>query len=190
MGRYLLPTYSEVAAPLTALCSPAARWRWGVQEATSFMALQELLSVALVLCTFYPTRLLWVTTDASQTAITATLTQVDAEGNHQPVVFESRSLTVVEQAYPAHNLELLAVVHALRVWRHYLLGSGALLRRGDLTDFTVCTDNQAVTWLLSKKDLSSLHARWLDYLAEFIFKVVHVPGQHNPTDPLTCCWLP
>ena len=48
--------YLEVAAPLTALCSPAARWRWGTQEATSFIALQELLSVALVLQTFYPTR--------------------------------------------------------------------------------------------------------------------------------------
>ena len=34
-----VPTYSEVAAPLTALCSPAAQWHWGVQEVTSFMAL-------------------------------------------------------------------------------------------------------------------------------------------------------
>ena len=34
-----VPTYLEVAAPIMALCSPAARWSWGVQEATSFMAL-------------------------------------------------------------------------------------------------------------------------------------------------------
>ena len=55
--RRFVPTYSEVAAPLTALCSPAARWRWGMQEATSFMALRELLSVAPVLRTFDLTRL-------------------------------------------------------------------------------------------------------------------------------------
>ena len=77
------------------------------------------------------------------------------------------------------------MVHALRVWHHYLLGSGAQLQPGCLTDFTIHTDNQEVTWLLSKKDLSSLHARWLDYLAKFSFDVVHVPGHHNPTDPLT-----
>ena len=146
--------------------------------------------MALVLLTFDLTLRPWVTTDASQTAIAATLTQVDAEGNHLPVAFESRRLTVAEQAYPAHNLELLAVVHALRVWRHYLMGSGAPRRPGDLTDFTIRTDNQAVTWLRSKKDLSRLHARWLDDLAEFSFDVVHVPGHRNPTDPLTCCWLP
>ena len=153
------------------------------------MALQELLLAAPVLCTFDPTRRPWVTY-ASQTAIAATLTQVDAKGNHWPVAFESRCLMVTEQAYPAHNLELLAVVHALRVWQHNLLGSGALLRPGDLTDFTVSTYNQAVTWLRSKKDLSRLHARWLDDLAEFSFNVVHVPGHSNPTGPLTCCGLP
>ena len=115
---------------------------------------------------------------------------MDAEGNHRPVAFESRSLTVAEQAYPTHNLELLAVVHALCVWQHYLLGSGAPQRPDDLTDFTICTNNQAVTWLRSKKDLSSLHTRWLDDLAEFSFDVVHVPGHSNPTDPLTRCGLP
>ena len=105
------------------------------------------------------------------------------------VAFDSLHLTVTEQAYPAHNIELLAVVHALRVWRHYLLGSGAPRRPGNLTDFTVSTYNQAVTWLHSKKDLS-LHARWLDDLAEFSFNMVHVPGHSNPTDPLTRCGLP
>ena len=115
---------------------------------------------------------------------------MDAEGNYRPVEFESRRLTVAEQAYTAHNLELLALVHALRVWRHYLLGSGAPRRPGNLTDFTIRTDNQAVTWLRSKKDLSRLHARWLDDLAEFSFNMVHVPGHSNPTDPLTRCGLP
>ena len=62
------------------------------------MALRELLSVAPVLLTFDPTRWPWVTTDTSQMVITATLTQVDSKGNHWPVEFESRRLTVAEQA--------------------------------------------------------------------------------------------
>ena len=187
---HFVPTYLEVAAPLTALCSPAAQWRWGTQEVMSFIALRELLSGAPVLRTFNQTRQQCVTTDASQTAITVTLTQVDTEGNHWPVEFESRSLTAAEQTYPAHNLELLEVVHALSMWRHYLLGSGAQWLPGDLTGGTICTDNQAVTWLRSKKDLSLLHARWLDDLAEFSFDVVHVPGHSNPADQLTSCGLP
>ena len=85
--RRFVPPYVEVAAPLTALCSPAARWHWGMQEATSFMALQELLLVEPVLSTFNQTWRPWVTTEASQTAIAATLTLEDAKGNHQPVTF-------------------------------------------------------------------------------------------------------
>ena len=112
---YFVQTYSEVAAPLMALCSPAARWRWGTQEAKRFIELRALLSVVLVLSTFDQTLWQWVATDSSQTDIAATLTQVDTEGNHQPVAFESRRLMAAEQTYPAHNLELLAVVHALRV---------------------------------------------------------------------------
>ena len=115
--------------------------------------------------------------------------QMDAKGNHRQVAFESRRLMAAEQTYPAHNLELLAVVNALRVWLH-LLGSGAPLWPGDLTDFTISTDNQVVTWLRSKKDFSSLYVRWLDDLAEFSLDFVHVPGHHNPTDPLTSCGLP
>ena len=66
----------------------------------------------------------WVTTDASQTAIAATLTQVDPERNHLPVVFKSCCLMAAEQTYHAHNLELLAVVHALSVWRTTSWGWG------------------------------------------------------------------
>ena len=115
------------------------------------------------------------------------LTQPDDEGLHHPVAFESRKLTSAEQAYPAHVLELLllAVVHALRVFRHYLLGSGAPHPPGVLSDFTLRTDNQAVTWLRTKKDINRFLARWLDEIEEFRFDVEHVPGRLNPADPLS-----
>jgi hypothetical protein len=51
-------------------------------------------------------------------------------------------LTAAEQAYPTHVLELLAVVHALQVFRHYPLGSGAPRLPGVCSDFTLLTDNQ------------------------------------------------
>ena len=88
------------------------------------MALQELLLVEPVLSTFNQTWRPWVTTEASQTAIAATLTQVDSKGNLWPVEFKSCCLMAAEQTYHAHNLELLAVVHALSVWRTTSWGWG------------------------------------------------------------------
>ena len=55
----------------------------------------------------------------------AILTQPDDDGQQHPIAYESRKLTAAERNYPAHILELLAMVHALRVFQHYLLGSGA-----------------------------------------------------------------
>ena len=118
-------------------------------------------------------------------AISAVLTQPDDDGHHHPVAYESRKLTAAEQAYPPHVLELLAVVHALRVFRHYLLGSGAPRPPGVLSDFTLRTDNQAVSWLRTKRDINRFLARWLDEIEEFRFDVEHVPGRLNPADPLT-----
>jgi len=94
------------------------------------------------------------------------------------------------EAYPAHVLELLAVVHALRVFRHYLLGSGAPRPPGVLSDFTIRTDNQAVTWLRTKRDVNRFLARWLDEIEEFRFDMEHVPGKLNPADPLSRRGLP
>ena len=87
--------------------------------------------------------------ESSEVAISAVLTQPVDDGHHHPVAYENRKLTAVEQAYPPHVPELLAMVHALRVFRHYLLGSGAPRPQAVLSDFTLRTDNQAVPWMRS-----------------------------------------
>ena len=183
--RRFVDGYADVAAPLTRLCGPHAPWAWGPAEQRSFDALKQCLTTAPVLRTFDSGRRSVVTTDASEVAISAVLTQPDDEGHHHPVAYESRKLTDAEQAYPSHVLELLAVVHALRVFRHYLLGSSAPRPPGTLSDFTLRTDNQAVSWLRTKREVNRFLARWLDEIEEFRFEVEHVPGRLNPADPLT-----
>ena len=183
--RRFIDGYASIAAPLTRLCGPHAPWSWEAQAQDSFDRLKQCLTTAPVLRTFDPRRRCILTTDASELAISAVLTQPDDEGLHHQVALESRKLTSAEQAYPAHVLELLAVVHALRVFRHYLLGSGAPHPPGVLSDFTLRTDNQAVTWLRTKKDINRFLARWLDEIEEFRFDVEHVPGSLNPADPLS-----
>jgi hypothetical protein len=183
--RRFVEGYSEVAAPLTALGSPTARFTWSPAAQTSFDALKQALSSAPVLRTFDPARRAVLTTDASGIAVAAILTQPDDEGRQHPVAYESRKLTTAERNYPAHVLELLAVVHALRVFKHYLLGGGAPRPHGCWSDFDLRTDNQAITWLKTNRHLNKMYVRWLDEIEDFRFDVTHLPGSRNPTDPLS-----
>ena len=125
---------------------------------------------------FDPTRRAVLTTDASNIAVAAILTQPDDDGHQHPVAYESRKLTAAERNYPAHVLELLAVVHALRAFRHYLLGGGAPRPAGCWSDFDLRTDNQAITWLKTNRHLNKMYVRWLDEIEDFRFDVTHLPG--------------
>ncbi len=118
--HWFVDSYADIAAPLTSLCGPHASWVSGPSEQQSFDRLKECLTTAPVLCTFDSCRRSILTTDASEQAISAVLTQPDDNGNHYPVAFERRKHTTAEQAYPVHILELPAVDHALQVFRHYL----------------------------------------------------------------------
>ncbi|KAL0350609.1 UNVERIFIED_CONTAM: hypothetical protein Sradi_4210100 [Sesamum radiatum] len=86
-----------------------------------------------------------VETDALDFALVGILMQ-----DGHPVAFESRKLKDVEWRYSVHEKELLVVVHCLRLWRHYLLGS----------PFVVKTDNTAVSHFMTQSKLTSRQARW------------------------------
>ncbi|KAK3019140.1 hypothetical protein RJ639_002871 [Escallonia herrerae] len=86
-----------------------------------------------------------------------------------PVAYESRKLNEAERRYTTHEKELLAVVHCLRVWRHYLLGSSFIVR----------TDNTAVSHFLSQSKLTSKQARWQELLVEFNFMLEYRAGSTN-----------
>ncbi|KAK2971008.1 hypothetical protein RJ640_023440 [Escallonia rubra] len=105
-----------------------------------------------------------VHTDASDFALGGVLMQ-----ECHPVAYESRKLNEAERRYTTHEKELLAVVHCLRVWRHYLLGSSFIVR----------TDNTAVSHFLSQSKLTSKQARWQELLAEFNFMLEYRAGSTN-----------
>ena len=137
----------------------------------SFEALKQALSSAPVLRTFDPRRRAVLMTDASGLAVAAILTQPDDEGHQQPVAYESCKLIAAARYYPEHNLELLApslaAGHALRILRHYLLGSGALRVEGCWSDFDLRTDNQAIMWLKMNRHLNQMYVCWLDDMEEY-----------------------
>ena len=83
----------------------------------AFQKLKELLTSALILVVPDPEGDFMVCTDASLEGIGAVLMQ-----NGRVIAYESRKLKDHELNYPMHDLELAAVVHALKRWRHFLLG--------------------------------------------------------------------
>ena len=105
-----------------------------------------------------------VLTDASGQAIGGVLSQ---EG--KPIAFESRKLRLHELNYPTHDLELLAVVHALKLWRHYLLGHRCYLH----------TDHKSLKWIFTQTDLNMHQRRWMEVLCEYDFGIEYKPSKEN-----------
>ena len=166
--RRFIPQFARIAAPLTELTKKTVPWRWSLREGEAFNALKKALLSAPVLKLADADKEYMVTCDASDYAVGAVLSQQYADGEH-PVAYESRKMNSAESNYPTHERELLAVIHALRTWRHYLAGQ----------KFTVVTDHYSLQYLRTQPQLSKRQARWLDFIAEFNFEVVHKPGKSN-----------
>ena len=105
-----------------------------------------------------------VTTDASGQAIGGVLSQ-----ERRPIAYESRKLRTHELNYPTHDLELLAVVHALKMWRHYLLGNS----------FTIKTDHKSLKWIFTQPKLNMRQRKWLELLHEYDFNIEYQSGNDS-----------
>ena len=101
-----------------------------------------------------------IETDASKHAIGAALSQT-IDGDRRFISFFSRSMTPAERHYDVKEQELLAIIEALRHWRHYLHGSPH--------QFTVYTDHLNLIALFKSRLLNSLQIRWSQELAEIFF---------------------
>ena len=166
--RRFIPQFAQIAAPLTNLTRKNTPFTWSLREGEAFEQLKTALLNAPVLQLADPERQFIVTTDASDFAIGAVLSQVWDDGEH-PVAYESRKMNAAEGNYAMHEKELLAVIHALRTWRHYLLGNS----------FIVVTDHNSLKYLHTQPTLSRRQARWAEFLAEFNFEIVYRPGKGN-----------
>jgi hypothetical protein len=85
------------------------------------------------------------------------------------VCYESRKLNEHKVNYATHDLELAAIVHALKKWRHYLLGR----------KFILMTDHCGLRHLFDQPKFNARQARWMALLSEFDFKIKHIKGKEN-----------
>lgn len=160
--------FSDIASPLTNLLKKNIPYSWGEEEQKAFDTLKKALTTAPVLRLPDPTQPFILHTDASNYAIGAVISQEDQEGE-RPIAFTSRKLLPAETRYPVHEKELLAIIHALRHWRHYLFGS----------KIKIFTDHHSIKYFKTQPTLSQRQARWLETLEEFDLEIIYKPGKTN-----------
>ena len=167
--RRFIPCFSSVAHPLYALTKKDAPFIWTSSCEEAFMQLKQLLVQAPILA--YPDfeKEFFVETDASGSGLGALLSQVQADGLHQPVAYASRTLQAHEKNYGVTELEALGVVWAARHFRPYLYGHRC----------TMITDHEALKALLNTPQPSGKLARWGMSLQELDVHIVYRPGRSN-----------
>jgi hypothetical protein len=87
----------------------------------------------------------------------------------QVVSYASRQLRKHEENYPTHDLELAAVVHALKIWRHYLIGHRC----------EIYSDHKSLKYIFTQNDLNLRQRRWLELIKDYDLRINYHPGKAN-----------
>jgi hypothetical protein len=149
---------------MTKLLEKEAKFKWSPQCEEAFLTLKQLLTTAPVLAQPDIEKPFDVYYDASSTSIGGVLMQ-----DGHAIAYASWQLQRHEEHYPTHDLDLLAIVHALKVWRHYLLGN--LVH--------VYTDHKSLKYLFTQPDLNMRWWRWLELIKDYELEVHYHPGKAN-----------
>ena len=166
--RRFIEHFSLKALPLTNLTQKSSRFRWGDDEQKAFDSIKYAASHAPVLLTPDPSLPYTISTDASGYAVGAVLQQ-DRGSGLQPVAYMSKKMLDAEKNYAVGEQEQLAIVLALKEWRHYVHG----------VKCTILTDNRALQYLDTTTELSKRQIRWAQVLAQYDLKIIYRPGKEN-----------
>ena len=162
--RRFVKDFSKIAGPLSSLTRKKEKFEWTDKVEKSFQELKRRLTTAPVLTLPEGGDGFVVYTDASKEGLGCVLMQ-----NGKVVAYAARKLKTHEVNYPTHDLELAAVVFALKKWRHYLYG----------VTFEVFTDHKSLKYLFSQKELNLRQRRWVEFLQDYDCSVNYTPGKAN-----------
>ena len=158
------------ACPLFDLTGAKALWKWGSNQEDSFDGLCASITSTLVLTFAEDSKHFRVEADSSDFVMGAVLLQLsDNDGKWHPIAFYSKSLNAVERNYEIHDKEMLAIICALKEWRHFLEGSHHKSK--------IWTDHKNLEYFMTAKKLNQWQARWSLYLSPFDFSLHHQPGR-------------
>ncbi|XP_026429996.1 uncharacterized protein LOC113326491 [Papaver somniferum] len=161
--RRFVRNFSTIAAPLTD-CLKKEKFIWTEEADNSFNALKEKLCSTPILALPDFSKPFQVDCDASIIGIGTVLSH---EGH--PVAYHSEKNSGTQKKWSTYELELLALVQALKQWHTYLIHQ----------EFVINTDNHALKYLRNSSKVNRMHDRWLSTINKYTFSVKHKSGKLN-----------
>jgi ribonuclease HI len=149
---------------MTKLLQKDRKFEWAGACEISFCELKRRLTTAAVLVLPDIRKDFTIYCDASRQGLGCVLMQ---EG--RVVAYASRQLKTHEQNYPTHDLELAAVVHALKIWRYYLIGNKC----------EIYTDQKSLKYIFTQPDLNLRQRRWLELIKNYNLEIHYHPSKAN-----------
>ncbi|GER37331.1 retrotransposon protein [Striga asiatica] len=162
--RHFIEGFSKIALPLSRLTRKSVKFEWDSRCESSFQELKARLTTAPVLTISDPAQGFTIYSDASKQSLGYVLMQ-----DGRVVAYASRQLKPHEVNYPTHDLELAAVVHALKIWRHYLYGEHC----------EIYTDHKSLQYISTQKELNMRQRRWLELVKDYDCTINYHPGKAN-----------
>jgi hypothetical protein len=162
--REFILDFSKIVKPISGLLKNDTKFDWSSKCNEAFKQLKVLLTTAPVLAQPDIEKPFDVYYDASGSGLGCVLMQ---EG--RVIAYASRQLHRHEEHYPTHDLELAAVVHALKIWCHYLLGNTCHLY----------TDHKSLKYIFTQSELNMRQRRWLELIKDYDLEIHYHPGKPN-----------
>jgi len=162
--RRFIEGFFKIVAPLTQLTRKDQPFIWTDKCEESFQELKRRLTSAPILMIPDVGKPFEVYFDASHLWLGYVLMQ-----EKRAVAYASRQLKVHERNYPTHDLEVAAIVFALKIWRHYLYGA----------QYRVFSDHKSLKYLFDQKELNMRQRRWMVFLKDYDFELLYHPGKAN-----------
>ena len=162
--RRFIKDFSRIAAPMTRLIRKEVKFDWDDRYEEAFQELKGRLTSAPILIVSDRGQGYIVYCDASRTILGCVLMQ-----SGRVVAYGSRQLKNHKQNYPTHDMDLAAVVFALKIWPHYLYGE----------EFEVYSYHKSLKYIFTQRDLNMRHHRWMEFLKDYDFTLDYHPSKAN-----------
>ncbi|KAL4028562.1 hypothetical protein IC575_011759 [Cucumis melo] len=162
--RRFVEDFSRIASPLTQLTRKGTPFVWSSACESSFQELKKKLVTAAVLKVPDGSGSFVIYSDSSKKEVGCALMH-----QGKVVAYASHQLKSHEQNYPTHDLELAAVVFALKIWRYYLYGE----------KIQIFTDNKSLKYFFTQKELNMRQRRCLELVKDYDCEILYHPGKAN-----------
>jgi hypothetical protein len=167
LARYywrFIEGFSKISKPMTKLLEKDKKFEWTSACEASFQELKKWLTTAPILVMPDMEKPFSIYCGVSGQGLGCVLMQIG-----HVVAYASRQLRKHEAHYPTHDLELATVVHAVKIWRHYLM-----VKRCELY-----MDHKSLKYIFTQSNLNLRQGRWLELIKDYDLGINYHPGKAN-----------